>query len=140
MFTQVCTVGRVEKSQTSSGQSILRLALAYNYGKKGDDGKRPTQWLDLALFDKQADTMGQYIEKGNKICVSVKDLHIETYNDKDGNQRSKLTGYCADLQLISSPQQASAPAPAPRPAPAPKPPPAPAPAQSYDYNSEDVPF
>ena len=34
---------------TSNGEQVATLALAFSYGRKGSDGKRPTQWVDGAL-------------------------------------------------------------------------------------------
>lgn len=138
MFTQVCNIGRVEKRQSKDGKSILSLALAYQYGRKVEGQEKPTQWLETAIFGNQADTLAEYLNKGDKIQISLKDLHIETFQDRDGNQRSKLTGTFLDVQFVARAKEKSdAPAPAPRPAPAPKPAPT---KNQFDDMDDDIPF
>ena len=84
-----------------SGTPVLELALAYNYGKKGDDGKKPVTWVQASLWGKQAEALAPYIKKGDQISVIVGDLHIETYPRENGTG-CKLVGRIIDIELISS--------------------------------------
>lgn len=50
MFNKLCRIGNdPEVRFIQSGDAVLSLSLAYAYGRKGSDGKRPTQWLDAAI-------------------------------------------------------------------------------------------
>ena len=52
----VFRIGRdAEVRHTAKGDSVANLSLAYNYGQKGSDGKRPSQWIDGSLWGKRAD-------------------------------------------------------------------------------------
>jgi single-strand DNA-binding protein len=84
-----------------SGTAVLELALAYNYGKKGDDGKKPTTWVQAALWNKQAEALAPYIKKGDKISAIVGDLHVEPYSTENSTG-CKLVGRIIDIELISS--------------------------------------
>ena len=47
----LCRLGRdAELRYLTDGTPVLGMALAYNYGKKDDQGNRPTQWIDASLF------------------------------------------------------------------------------------------
>lgn len=93
MFNKLCRIGNdPEVRFIPAGDAVLSLSLAYAYGRKGSDGKRPTQWLEAAIWGKQAEAVAQYLKKGDQISVSVDDLHIEVYKKKDGTEGFKLAG------------------------------------------------
>lgn len=124
---------------TSQGESVATLALAFSYGRKGSDGNRPTQWVDAALWGKRAEALAPYLTKGGLVSVSLEDVHIETFEGKNGPGH-KLAARVVDVEL-ASPKQASAAAPAPQRAPAPRPAPAPSAGSGFDdYPGGDVPF
>ena len=102
----VARLGRdAELRATPSGESVINLALACDYGKKGQDGRRPTQWIDGTLWGKQAEALAPYLLKGQQVAVTVDDVHIEEY-DSQGARRSKLVGTVSKLRLVGgSPQQ-----------------------------------
>jgi single-strand DNA-binding protein len=41
---------------------VANVSLAFTYGKKGDDGKRPTQWVDASLWGQRAESLAPYIK------------------------------------------------------------------------------
>ena len=87
-----------------AGQTVVaNLALAYNYGRKGSDNKKPTQWIDAALFGKRAEALEQYLVKGQSVYLVINDVHIETYEDRDGNIKTKLSGVVGDtIELVGN--------------------------------------
>lgn len=85
---------------TPNGKAVVGMSLAFNYGQKGADGKRPTQWIDAALFGKQAEALSQYMIKGTAWLVTLDDVHIEEYQRKDGGSSSKLTAKVASVDFI----------------------------------------
>lgn len=122
---------------TSQGESVATLALAFSYGRKGGDGKRPTQWVDAALWGKRAEALAPYLLKGGLVSVSLEDVHIETFDGKNG-PGSKLAARVVDVELASTKQDSAAPAPAPRAAP--RPAPAPAGGHGFEDMDSDIPF
>ena len=121
-----------ELRKTQGGDSVISLALACNYGRKGTDGKKPTQWLDAALWGKQAEALEQYLVKGKQVAIVAEDPHIETYESQDG-QRSKLVARIISIELAGAHAEA-----APKPA-APPPPPKPTPPPD-DFDDDSIPF
>lgn len=122
---------------TSQGESVATLALAFSYGRKGSDGNRPTQWVDAALWGKRAEALAPYLTKGGLVSVSLEDVHIETFEGKNGPGH-KLAARVVDVEL-ASPKQAGA-APAQRPAPAPRQAPAPSGGHGFEDMDSDIPF
>lgn len=127
---------------TNDGEPVASLSLAFEHGRKGQDGRRPTQWVEATLWGKRAESLAPYLLKGGAVVVTLDDPHIEEFQKRDGSTGNKLVGKVTALELAGKPAQAEeapparpAPAPAPRaaaPRPAPRPP-APAPAARNGY-------
>ena len=83
-----------------NGDGVLSLAVVSNYGKKGQDGNRPSQWVDAALFGKRAESLQPYLAKGNQVYLVINDLHIESFQKKDGTTASSLRGVIGDIELV----------------------------------------
>lgn len=102
-------VGRIGRDAevrfTPSGDAVANLAIACDYGRKGPDGKRPTQWVDATLWGKQAEALAPYLVKGQQIYFQMEDAHIETYDKTGGGQGIKLTGRIGVLKLVGSSSQ-----------------------------------
>lgn len=86
---------------TPGGDPVINLSLATNYGKPGQDGKRPTQWYDASLWGKRAESLAPYLKKGDRIYVVMNEVHIETYQ-KNGADVAKLVGKITEVELIGS--------------------------------------
>lgn len=100
----VCLGRDAELRYTPSNVAVCNLALAYSYGQKGTDGKKPTQWVDAVLWGKQAEALQQYLLKGTKLAVVINDVHEESYTTQAGETRTKLVGKLIDLDFIGSEQ------------------------------------
>lgn len=91
-YTGLFTIGKdAMVRQTQGGDAVASLSMVTNYGRKGSDGKKPSQWIDGVLWGKQAEALAQYLTKGKQVYASIEDLHIEEY-ESGGEKRSKLTG------------------------------------------------
>ncbi|MGK4923126.1 single-stranded DNA-binding protein [Bordetella hinzii] len=107
-------IGRdVEVRHTQSGDAVASVSLAFDYGKKGQDGKRPTQWVDGSLWGQRAESLAPYLLKGSRISVTLDDVHIETFQSRDGTQGHKLAGRITALEFGSTPQREAQTAPPP---------------------------
>jgi len=141
-LTGLFTLGRdAETRVTGSGTTVVQLAVAYNYGRKGDDGKKPSQWVRASMFGKQAEALVPYLTKGKQVSLVIRDLHIATFQKQDGSTGTSLEGV-ADFDDFARGQKqegsTQAPAAAPRPAPPPKP--APPAGSGFDDMDDDIPF
>ena len=146
MFTEFGRIGRdAVVRYTPGGTAVANIALAYNYGRKGDDGQKPTQWIEIAVWGKQAEALAQYMTKGKQVYVSVKDVHVETFTKNDGTQSFKLVGDLVDIKFASDGQSQQQGYAQPQPQQRATPPPGYiAPQQQQQQNSfddsDDVPF
>lgn len=130
----------VELRTIPSGESVCGLSVAFNHGKKGADGNRPTEYLEASLWGRRAEVLAPMLLKGTPVVVAVEDPHIETYQGKNG-PGSKLVGKVLSIEFAGKAPdregQAFAPArSAPRQA-------APANAKrgsGFDDMEDDIPF
>lgn len=138
-ITGVFRIGKdAEVRFTPRGDAVAQLSLAYNYGKKGDDNKRPSQWIDASIWGKRAESLAPYLLKGSQIYAVLSDPHIQTYEGKNG-QGHKLAATVLEIELIAGQREQGQPEqrqerPAARPAPAP------ASSGFDDMDDSDVPF
>lgn len=139
-LTGLARLGRDAELRTlPDGNVVSNLALAFTYGRKGADGKRPTQWVDGSFWGQRAETLCQYLTKGSQVVAYLSDIHVEMFDGQNGPV-AKLVGRVDDIELAGSPQSQQHSAPAQRPAPAPAPRPAPRPASGFDDMDDDIPF
>lgn len=84
---------------TPDGTPVANLAMAYNYGQKGQDGKRPSQWIEGGLWGKRAESLATHLTKGTALDVVLEDVRIETWRDQDGATRAKLAARVVSVEF-----------------------------------------
>lgn len=94
---------------TQSGIAVANLALAFNYGRKDDQGNQPTQWVQASLWGKRAEALGPYLTKGTAIVAYLSDTHIEEFQKRDGTPGHALNARLDDLDLVPSGSRQSTP-------------------------------
>jgi len=125
-----------EVRYTPGGAAVANVSLAFTYGKKGDDGKRPTQWVDASLWGQRVESLAPYLTKGKQIVAYLEDVHIQTYTKGDGTQASKMAARIADLEFVAGGEQAeSQPRQQPKPQAAPQ-----SQGSGFDDMDDDIPF
>lgn len=108
-------VGRdVEVRRTTSDQVVASVSLAFSYGRKGDDGKRPTQWVDAALWGARAESLAPYLVRGARVTVVLEDVHIDTFKRQDNTEGTKLVGRITAIDLTGGDQQQTQQQPRPQ--------------------------
>jgi len=156
----VARLGRdVELRYTQAGDPVCGLSLAFEHGRKGQDGQKPVMWIDASLWGKRAEGLSPYLLKGMKVSVTLEDLHVEKYTGRNG-EAQKLVARITDIDLGAAPaaqddnvddsyqppprERASPPArpqaPARPPAARPPPPRAAPSGSGFDNMDSDIPF
>ena len=110
-----------ELRTTQDGTPVASLSLAMDY-RNGRE--KATQWVEGALWGKMAENLPQYLVKGKLVCVTLDDVHIESFEKRDGTSGTKLVGRVSKLELAGGgredaertapPAQRQAPKPAAR--------------------------
>lgn len=121
----------------SDGTPVLNLAMAYNWGQKDAGGKRPTQWIDAALFGKRAEALAPHLTKGAALDVVLDDVRLEEWTRQDGTPgKPKLVGRVAMLEFAGRAHERASEADPKQSAPGP----AAGSAAGFDGADDDLPF
>ena len=133
-------IGRdAEVRYTPNGDAVCNIPVAVDYGRKGQDGKRPTQWYEVTLWGKQAEGLAPYLLKGKQVFFAGNELHIEQFRKGDGSQGVKLVCRASEIKFANDGsgqprQEQAARQPAPRPQPSQQA------APIDDFDDTDIPF
>jgi len=89
---KVILVGHLGKDPdvrfTTSGSAVANFSLATSEVWNDRDGKRQerTEWHNIVVWGKQAESCGQYLAKGRQVYVEGS-IRTRSYDDKSGNKR-----------------------------------------------------
>ncbi len=91
-FNKVILVGRVasdvEMRSTASGQSVCSFRMATNrvWKDKSGEKKEDSQFHNIVLWGRQAETASQFMAKGSLVLIEGR-LQNRSWEDKSGNKR-----------------------------------------------------
>lgn len=98
MFSKLVRIGKdTELRFTANGKAVATINAVYDVG--WGDNKRG-QWIECALWGKQAEALTQYLTKGKQIVIYADDLEIESY-EHNGKTGSKLKCRVVNVDLTS---------------------------------------
>jgi|SRR5262245_22099136 single-strand DNA-binding protein len=107
-LNKVFLMGRLtfdpELRRTPSGTAVAELRMATSRSWSGRDGERreETLFIDVTVWDRQAETCCQYLRKGSAIHVEGY-LRVDTWDDKTtGEKRSKIRVQADRVQFLDS--------------------------------------
>jgi single-strand DNA-binding protein len=154
-FNKVILMGNLtrdpELRYTPKGTAIAKIGLAVNrvWTTETGEKKEEVTFVDVDVFGRTAENVGQYMRKGSPILVDGR-LRLDQWDDKQtGQKRTKLGVVAETVQFLGGNtrpggEASSGPAPTPtsRPRPAATTPSAPAPESEPDmpHEGDDVPF
>lgn len=92
-------------------QAVANFGLAVNRKFKGSDGqmKEEVTFIDCEAWGRTAELVGQYLTKG-RACFIEGRLKFDSWDDKDGQKRSKLKVVADSVQFLDSGNRGTAPA------------------------------
>ncbi len=91
-----------ELRHTAGGMAVTELRLASSRSWTGKDGERKeeTLFIDVTVWDRQAETCCQYLKKGSSIHVEGS-LKLDSWDDKTtGEKRSKIKVVADRVQFL----------------------------------------
>jgi single-strand DNA-binding protein len=73
---------------TPTGRAVARFPLATSEVWNDQDGQRQerTEWHNIVVWGKQAETCGQYLAKGRQVYIEG-GIRTRQYDDKEGHKR-----------------------------------------------------
>jgi len=93
-FNKVILLGNLtrdpEVRYTPNGIAVASFAIAVNRKyKQGDETKEEVSYIDIVVFGKQAESCGQYINKGDSVLIDGR-LQQRRWETEEGQKRNKI--------------------------------------------------
>src|SRR4030095_10319653 len=98
----VGNLGRdAELRYTPSGAAVAKFSLATTevWNDKGGQRQERTEWHNIDLWGKQAESLSEYLVKGKQVYVEGR-LQTDEYTDKDGNKKKSTKGRCDRVVVL----------------------------------------
>ncbi len=93
MLNAVAIMGRLtrdpEMRQTTTGKSVASFTIVCDRGRKDANGQSVCDWLNIVAWDKTAEFVCKYFQKGSMIAIDGR-LQSRSYKDKNGQNRAAV--------------------------------------------------
>jgi len=88
-MNRVDLVGRLtrdpELRHTTTGRAVCQINLAINKPFSSQNGERDADFINVVVWDKQAENVSKYVTKGKMVAVEGR-IQSRSYDDKDGKK------------------------------------------------------
>lgn len=95
-----------ELRYTASNRAVTNFNIAVNRNFTNADGNRDADFISCQVWNKQAENLVKYQDKGSLIAVEG-NLRVEQFEDKDGNNRYKTYVAVNNIEYLSSSKQST---------------------------------
>ena len=89
-----------ELTETTSGVSLCRFAIAVNRNYGSADGERKTDFFNVVAWRGLGETVARYAKKGNKVAVSGS-IELRNYEDSQGVKRTGVDIVAQDVEFLT---------------------------------------
>lgn len=109
-MNRVMLIGNLGKDPelryTKKGTPVLNLNIATNYAFKDDSGSKQeqTEWHNVVVWGKQAETCQQFLSKGRLVYAEGRIVTRE-WDDKDGNKKKTKDIMASTIRFLDSKKQ-----------------------------------
>ena len=109
-LNKVLLIGRLgqdpEKRITPSGHTVVNISMATTdyFKDQGGNKQERTEWHRVVLWNRLAEIVEQYCNKGSQLYVEGS-LQTREWQDKDGNKRYSTDITARNIQLLDSKPQ-----------------------------------
>ncbi|MEX0775598.1 MAG: single-stranded DNA-binding protein [Phycisphaeraceae bacterium] len=92
-----------ELRYSQNNMAICKMGLAVNRRWRNQQGEQQEEvtFVDCTAFGRTGEVINQYLKKGKPIFIEGR-LHLDQWQDKDGNKRSKLDVTVETFEFIDS--------------------------------------
>ena len=86
-----------------SGKKLAKFSIATNESYKNSNGEKvtDTQWHNIVAWNKTADIIERYLQKGNEVAIEGK-LTSRNYETKEGEKRYVTEIVCNELLMLGN--------------------------------------
>jgi single-strand DNA-binding protein len=91
---------------TPGGSPVCTFSLATTerYNDKSGQRQEKTEWHNIVVWGKLAETANQYLKKGRSAYIEGR-IQTRSWDDKDGTKKYKTEIVANQIQFLGSPQQ-----------------------------------
>ena len=105
-MNNVVLVGRLTRDPElkyipGSGTPVTNFAIAVDREFTGKDGKKETDFIDIQVWGKSAESCANYIEKGSLVAIQGS-IRVDSYQDQEGNNRKMTRVNANRVQFLDS--------------------------------------
>ncbi|HET6882366.1 MAG TPA: single-stranded DNA-binding protein [Pirellulales bacterium] len=106
-FNRVILLGNLtrdpELRYIPSGTAVTEIGLAVNDRRKAANGEwvEETTFVDVTLWGRTAEIATEYLSKGSPVLIEGR-LKLDTWQDKEGQKKSKLKVIGERMQMVGS--------------------------------------
>lgn len=106
-FNKVLLIGQSDRKPelryTPSGMAVCEFTIAVNRRfTQGGETKEDTCFVDITVWDRQADNCNKYLDKGSSVFIEGR-LQLDRWVDKaDQKQRSRLRVVAENVQFVGA--------------------------------------
>jgi len=112
MLNRIILIGRLtrdpEMRYTPSGKSVTSFTLAVDRPYVSQQGSRETDFIDIVVWGKLAETVVNHLGKGRLVAVEGR-LQIRSYETQDGQKRKAAEVVADNVRFLDRPKGASGP-------------------------------
>jgi single-strand DNA-binding protein len=113
LINRIVLVGRLTKDPelryTPNGKAVAGFTLAVDRRFNTQEGDRETDFIDIVVWGKTAETCANHLTKGRLTGVEGR-LEIRKFQTKDGQQRSKAEVVADNVTFLDRAKPGAAPA------------------------------
>lgn len=86
-----------------NGNKLAKFSIATNENYKNSKGEKvtDTQWHNIVAWNKTAEIIEKYLEKGNEVVIEGK-ITSRSYETKEGEKRYVTEVVCNELLMLSN--------------------------------------
>ncbi len=108
MLNTVVLIGRLTKDPelryTPGGKAVATLRLAVDRGTTNAQGEKETDFIDVVVWERQAETVANYLQKGRLIAVQGR-LQIRQYDTQEGQRRERAEVVANTVRFLDRGQE-----------------------------------
>jgi single-strand DNA-binding protein len=109
-MNQVSLTGRLTSDpevHDRNGTQVGRLRLAVQRARTKDGEDRGADYVDVTVFNNQAEVCNKYLAKGRRVAIEGRLQHSE-WQAEDGSRRQKLEVVARSVEFLDSPRREDA--------------------------------
>jgi len=104
-LNRIILIGRLtrdpELRYTASGKAVANFALAVDRKFTNQQGERETDFINIVVWNKQAENCANYLKKGSLAAVDGR-LQIRSYEDREGQRRKTAEVVAGSVQFLDT--------------------------------------